>query len=361
MKAWVLHDIGDIRLEERTMPTPGKGEALIRVMAAGICGSDVPRVFRDGAHVMPLVPGHEFSGVVEAVGKESSDWLGKRVGIFPLIPCGECLPCRNGQHEMCRHYSYLGSRRDGGFAEYVIAPVKNLIALPDSVTFEQAAMLEPMAVAVHAMRRLDLSRKPYDVPIGVAGVGTIGMLLVMFLRERGFRKLYVICNKDLQIEKLRALGLKDENICDSRKKDARTFFKERTEGVGVDAFYECVGRNETAVLAIDSVRPGGQVCFAGNPYSDMTFPKDVYWKILRNQITVTGTWNSSFFTSDAVDPVEMNNPTDWEYVVEQLQDGRISPENFILHRFPMAGLLSGLEIMRDKKEDYLKVMVKIGF
>ena len=93
----------------------------------------------------------------------------------------------------------------------------------------------------------------------------------------------------------------------------------------------------------------------------MTFPKDVYWKILRNQITVTGTWNSSFFTSDAVDPVEMNNPTDWEYVVEQLQDGRISPENFILHRFPMAGLLSGLEIMRDKKEDYLKVMVKIGF
>ena len=326
MKAWVLHDIGDIRLEERTMPTPGKGEA--------ICGSDVPRVFRDGAHVMPLVPGHEFSGVVEAVGKESSDWLGKRVGIFPLIPCGECLPCRNGQHEMCRHYSYLGSRRDGGFAEYVIAPVKNLIALPDSVTFEQAAMLEPMAVAVHAMRRLDLSRKPYDVPIGVAGVGTIGMLLVMFLRE---------------------------NICDSRKKDARTFFKERTEGVGVDAFYECVGRNETAVLAIDSVRPGGQVCFAGNPYSDMTFPKDVYWKILRNQITVTGTWNSSFFTSDAVDPVEMNNPTDWEYVVEQLQDGRISPENFISHRFPMAGLLSGLEIMRDKKEDYLKVMVKIGF
>jgi L-iditol 2-dehydrogenase len=358
-------------------------------MAAGICGSDVPRVFRDGAHIMPLIPGHEFSGVVEAVGDERSDWIGKRVGIFPLIPCGECLPCRNGQHEMCRHYNYLGSRRDGGFAEYVIAPVKNLIELPDSVTFEQAAMLEPMAVAVHAMRRLRLTEEYYDdstaridlegggmkipklsevvqkfsvkdVSLGVAGVGTIGMLLVMFLWERGFRKVYVACNKDLQVEKLRAMGLKDENICDSRKMDAGKFFIDRTDGTGVDAFYECVGRNETAVLAIDSVRPGGSICFVGNPYSNMSFSKDVYWKILRNQISVTGTWNSSFFTSDAVDPVDGKNLTDWEYVVRRLQDSKIAPENFISHRFPMEGLIHGLEIMRDKKEDYLKVMVKVG-
>jgi len=103
---------------------------------------------------MPLIIGHEFSGEIAQCGeKADSAWKGKRVGIFPLIPCGECTPCHNKMYEMCRHYSYLDSRRNGAFAEYVSVPEWNLIELPNNVSYEQAAMLEPMAVAAHSMRR----------------------------------------------------------------------------------------------------------------------------------------------------------------------------------------------------------------
>ena len=98
--------------------------------------------------------------------------------VFPLIPCRKCIPCKNKRFEMCRHYSYLGSRSDGGFAEYVAVPVWNLIELPESVSFEQAAMMEPMAVAVHAMREADVQS---DQTVAVIGLGTIGLLLCMFL------------------------------------------------------------------------------------------------------------------------------------------------------------------------------------
>ena len=152
MKAWVLHEIGDFRLEEVEEPELAKEEVLVAVKAAGICGSDIPRVYRTGTYSYPTIPGHEFSGKVVGLGaKADPKWLGKRVGIFPLIPCQNCIPCQNREFEMCRHYSYLGSRRDGGFAEFVAVPQWNLIELPDQVSYEQAAMLEPMAVAVHAL------------------------------------------------------------------------------------------------------------------------------------------------------------------------------------------------------------------
>ena len=123
MKAWVLSDIGNICLNDVDVPNPGPEEVLIRVQAAGICGSDIPRIYESGAHMMPLVTGHEFSGVVEGIGKKASPfWMRKRVGIFPMIPCGHCRPCVTGHPEMCRDYDYIGSRRDGAFAEYVTVP-----------------------------------------------------------------------------------------------------------------------------------------------------------------------------------------------------------------------------------------------
>ena len=153
MKAWVLHGVGDIRFEEVETPQPADGEVLVAVRAAGICGSDIPRIYQTGAHVQPLIPGHEFAGQVVGTGRDvSADWQNRRVGIFPLIPCKNCVSCQKQHYELCRSYSYLGSRRNGGFAEYVTVPAWNLIALPDAVSYEQAAMMEPMAVAVHAMR-----------------------------------------------------------------------------------------------------------------------------------------------------------------------------------------------------------------
>ena len=144
MKAWVLHGVNDIKYEEREKPEIREGEVLLKVEAAGICGSDIPRIYDTGAHVHPISPGHEFAGTV--VKSVDTTLVGKRMGVFPLMPCRSCDMCQLEKYEMCRKYNYLGSRCDGGFAEYVRVPVWNLIELPDEVTFEQAACLEPLAV-----------------------------------------------------------------------------------------------------------------------------------------------------------------------------------------------------------------------
>lgn len=345
MKAYVLHGIGDIRLEEVVKPELQEGEVLVKVGAVGICGSDIPRIYKTGAYSFPLIPGHEFAGTVVETGKNvDAAWCGVRVGVFPLIPCKECGPCRKQQYEMCRHYSYLGSRRDGGFGEYVAVPVENLIALPENVSLQAAAMLEPMAVACHAMRRLTLN---VDTTVAVCGLGTIGLLLVMFLREAGVQNIYVIGNKEFQKKKVLSLGVPEENYCDSRSQDVEKWLLACTNGQGVDAFFECVGKNETVKQAVALTAPGGQIQLVGNPYSEMLLEKDLYWKILRNQLTITGTWNSSFTGSEQ---------DDWHYVLERLQKESISPEEFISHRLPLAELEKGFCIMRDKTEDYVKIM-----
>ncbi len=347
MKAWVLHRAGEIRYEEVRQPEPGEGEVLVAVKAAGICGSDIPRIYQNGAHRMPLIPGHEFSGEVVELGKGAGhEWLYKRVGVFPLIPCRECIACRKGQYEMCRSYSYLGSRRDGGFAEYVTVPAGNLIELPDGVSYEEAAMLEPMAVAMHAMRRVEIRQTDTVV---VCGLGTIGMLLVMFLLNRGIRDVLVIGNKEFQKRMAVETGVPEGNFCDSRTEDVKSWMDIHTGGTGADVFFECVGKNETFSQAVGLAALAGKVCLVGNPYSDMKLEKEIYWKILRNQLTVTGTWNSSFTGK---------HDDDWHDVLGLLKEKKIAPARLISHRLPFAELEQGLHIMRNKSEDYIKIMVK---
>lgn len=349
MKTWILHGIGDFRYEDTEMPELREDEVLIAVKATGICGSDVARVFENGAHRMPLVPGHEFSGEVIRVGAGAEPaWQGKRVGVFPLIPCGTCITCKQKKYEMCRNYSYLGSRRNGGFAEYVAVPEWNLIPLPENVSFAAAAMLEPMAVAVHAMRRLDLKTED---SVLVCGLGTIGMLLALFLREAGVQNVLMVGNKEFQKETVERLGFSAELFCDSSKQNVVEWVKARTEGNGVSAVFECVGKNDTISLAVDCTAPGGKVCLVGNPYTDLHMKKSVYWKILRNQLTVTGTWNSSFTHEES---------DDWNYVLKRLEEGRIVPEELISHKVPLECVGECLEMMRDKTEEYIKVMGVLG-
>ena len=123
---------------------------------------------------------------------------------------------------------------------------------------------------------------------------------------------------------------------------------ERTGGEGTELFFECVGKNETCALAVDTSAAAGTVVLVGNPYSNMCLEKDVYWKILRNQLNITGTWNSSFFHEGA---------DDWNYALERLAKGTVSPAKIISHRFPLEDLAQGLKLMRDKTEEYGKVMI----
>lgn len=345
MKAYVLQSIGDIKLKTVPKPVPEEDEVIVRVNACGICGSDIPRIFRDGAHRMPLIPGHEFSGEITELGKNVDErLLHKRAGVFPLIPCGECAACRKGKYEVCRNYSYLGSRRDGGFAEYVAVPASNLIELPEKVPFEAAAMLEPMAVAAHAVRRVLPCSEDRIV---VCGLGTIGLLLVMVLKEAGFKNIFVIGNKEYQREAVLKMGILKDCFFNGGKGNAEHWLMEKTNGKGADIFFECVGKNETIVQAIDLAAVLGKVCLVGNPFSDIGIPRDTYWKVLRNQLTIIGAWNSSF-TGKSGD--------DWHYVIERLSDNRLMPEELITHRFSMEKLEDGLRIMKDKSEDYIKII-----
>ncbi|SFU65973.1 galactitol-1-phosphate 5-dehydrogenase [Butyrivibrio sp. INlla21] len=416
MKAQVLYDIGEISYADVEKPVPRANEALVKVRACGICGSDIPRIYKTGAHNMPLIPGHEFSGTVEEC-ETAPELVGKRVGIFPLKPCMECAQCKNKHYEMCSNYDYLGSRCDGGFAEYVAVPTWNLLPIPDEITDSEAAMLEPMCVAVHAMRKADLeicagagTQQGHTTPsdanksIFICGLGTIGLLLAMFLRDAGYHNIYCIYNKGIQMEKLVDMGFALSNLWDYREGDPADFVREKTSGAiganagtdatsgtesnttpspGADVFFECIGTSEAYERAVSLTAPLGTVVLVGNPASDMSLKREVYWKILRNQLKLVGTWNSSFYGNPlAAKPVDAatvsantasdaghagaslsHAPTldDWNYVLSRLPEIRksgFSPENLITHRFTLDEMQQGLEIMRDKAEEYIKIMVE---
>ena len=173
------------------------------------------------------------------------------------------------------------------------------------------------------------------------------LFLLMFLLEAGHKNIYAIGNKEFQRQMAKRLGLPAEVFCDSRKQDAEAWLAERTGGAGADVFFECVGRNETVAQAVKMTAPGGRVMLVGNPASDMLLERDIYWKILRNQLTLSGTWNSSF-THEAED--------DWHYVLDRLSRRCIAPADLITHRFSLEELDSGFQIMRDKSEEYIKIM-----
>lgn len=344
MKAQILKNPGTIEYCDTMTPTVKSRECLIKVAASGICGSDISRIYKTGAHVHPIVPGHEFSGTVfDANGsKIVSD--GDRVGVFPLIPCMKCEQCKKKQYEMCKNYSYLGSRCDGGFAEYVAVPEWNLIKLPNEVSFSEAAMLEPLSVAIHAVRKA-VQGKTTDCFVAVYGLGTIGLMVSYVLKSLGYENIIGIGNKDFQKKSFEELGT--GHYVDSRKNSVNTDVKAITEDKGMDVIFECIGKSDTYEASINLASAGGNVMLVGNPFSDMKLEKNIYWKILRNQLTVFGTWNSSF-TNEEDD--------DWHLALKLISERKIDLKKLITHSFPLSELQKGLEIMRDKSEDYIKIM-----
>jgi L-iditol 2-dehydrogenase len=311
MIAWVLHNINDLRLEDVPVPILKPGEALVRVQCAGICSSDIPRIFTSGAYRYPLVPGHEFSGIVEEVcdGRHSS-WLGKRIGIFPLIPCLKCPSCVKGQYETCTSYDYIGSRRNGAFAHYVSVPVWNLIELPDAMDFEMAAMLEPVAVALHAVKMLDFGSV---ADVAVFGTGPIGRLIARWLEIYG-------------VSGVKLVG------------------RGQPANIVADACFEAVGDVDVLQNCMETLRPGGQLVLVGNPNVEFNLGQNLYWKILRKQLKILGSWNSRFHD-------------DWNEAVAKIQSGELFLSDLITHRYALSELRQALEMMRNRSGHRCKVMI----
>ncbi len=171
----------------------------------------------------------------------------------------------------------------------------------------------------------------------------------MFLLEAGYKNIYAVGNKDLQKNKAVELGLSADDFCDSRKEDVNEWIKEKTDGAGADVLFECVGRNETVSQCLQNAAYEAQIVFVGNPASDIQIEKKDWWIILRRQLRITGTWNSSYTRRD---------DDDWNYVMKRLADGKVNPELLITHKLRFEDLGRGFGLMRDRSEEFIKVMGK---
>lgn len=341
MKAYVLEDIVKLEYKDVDLPEIAEDEALVEIKATGICASDIPRIFETGTYTFPTIPGHEFSGVVRAV-KGNSKWLNKRVGVFPLIPCKRCQQCLEKKYEMCKQYSYLGSRTDGGFAEYVKVPIWNLIELPENITYEKAAMIEPAAVALHAIRKLDIQMINNAV---VYGAGTIGLLCGMWLRKLGVENVMIVAKHPTQKEFAKKMGF--NNVCGIYDVDPVEWILNFTDNKGAQVVFECVGSNESIINSILSAQPCGKIVVVGNPKEDTEIPKNAYWQILRKQLEIVGSWNSTF------DHIESD---DWHITLRGIEDGTLPVHKLITHKILFENLNQGLIILKEKKEYAVKIM-----
>ena len=343
MKALVLHAPGDLRLEERPDPVPGPGEALLRIRASGICGSDIARVMTKGTYSFPMIPGHEFAGEVVSLGPGTDpSLLGRTCAAFPLLPCRACDSCAIGEYAACRSYDYFGSRRDGGFAELLAVPAWNLVPAPDGLSFEEAAMAEPAAVALHALRRGGLSAGD---DTGVAGAGPVGLLLAAWARVGGSRRVFLWDIDPRRVAFARSLG--HDRAFDSRETDPVEAIREATGGRMLDLAVEGAGVSATLEQCLRAARPGGVVVAMGHPAGAMTLSREGYWEILRKQLDLRGTWNSSYTDLPK---------NEWKLVLETMADGRLDTKPFITHRLRLEDGPEAFRTLLARSEFSNKVM-----
>ena len=330
-------------METRTKPIAGPGEVLLKVRACGICGSDIPRVFSKGTYSFPTVPGHEFAGEIEAVGEGVDESLiGRGAAVFPLLPCRCCSACEIGQYALCENYSYMGSRCDGAFAEYMTVPQWNLSLMPEGVSYEEAAMAEPAAVAVHALRQSGVG---IGDTVLIYGAGPIGLMIAQWADIWGAGQTLLV---DIDEEKLSfARGLGMANTCNAAVSDVRAWVSERTGGRGADVTIEGAGSSVSLENAMYTTRPFGQVVLMGNPAGDMTLTQKGYWEILRKNLKIIGTWNSYYASL----PVN-----EWQLVLGFIGSGKLRLAPLITHRVPIEGIGEALKMIRDRSEFTIKVM-----
>lgn len=344
MKACVLHHIGDLRYEDVNDPALKPGEVLVKIKASGVCGSDIQRVWEKGTYSFPTIPGHEFAGEIIAAADDSGQHLiGKRAAVFPLLPCRSCDACRIGEYAQCSDYNYFGSRCDGGFAEYICVPVWNLVIVPDTLSYEEAAMIEPAAVAVHALRQAGIT---VGDNVAIFGAGPIGLMLASWARLWGADKTILVDIDQGKIAFARSLGFED--IINSAEEDAAAGIKKLTNGRGADVAVEGAGVSAALEQCLKCTRMFGNVVAMGNPIREMTLTQKGYWELLRKQLKISGTWNTSYNSF----------PTnDWALAASYMSQQKLKVSPFITHRLPLQDCPAALEMMRDKTEFYNKVMI----
>jgi L-iditol 2-dehydrogenase len=341
MNAAVLHGPGDLRYEQVPLPEIGPGEALVRVRASGVCGSDVPRVLDPGgAYFYPLIPGHEFAGEVAALGEGVTGVaVGDTVAVIPIVPCGACEACARGLAFHCTRYGYLGSRSPGGFAEYVAAPAGNLVPLPAGVEPLHGALAEPLAVGAHVLRRAGLAAGD---TVAVWGLGAIGNLIAQLAPQFGAARAIGVDVDERKIALALACGIAP--LVNGLQPDAVEQILSVTEGRGVDVAVEASGAVSALQQVLPATRRLGHVGLVGRAERDVTVPWPVYVQILRRELTLAGVWG--FDQRDS-----------WERVLGLLGAGRLTVAPLITHTVPLAEAGRIVRALRDQSEFFGKVML----
>ncbi len=263
MKSIRLHGTGNLQIQEEPVPVAGAGEKLVRVKSVGVCGSDLHWFgeggIGDAKLEHPLVLGHEMAGI-------TSD--GQRVAIDPAIPCGDCEFCDRGHPNLCSNLIFAGhGKTDGSLREWMAWSERSLVPIPDSLSDDDGALLEPLGVAIHAV---DLGKLKAGMKVGVFGCGPIGLLILQVAGLSGAAKIIATDRLPHRVEAARAFGASDAFLADAEDLRTLEMVRSATAGRGVDVAFEAAGTQEAVEASFAAVSAGGKVILAGIPDDDRT-------------------------------------------------------------------------------------------
>jgi L-iditol 2-dehydrogenase len=329
---------GQIEFREVSRPAPAEGEVIIEVKRIGVCGSDI-HVYH-GLHPYtpyPVVQGHEVSGVIAEVdGGVKGLAPGDRVVFMPQVTCGECYPCRHGMYHICDHLKVMGFQTSGAAQEYFPVPAEMVLKLPEHVTLDEAAMVEPVSVAVHVLGR---AGSVAGQKVLVLGAGTIGNLVGQVAQAMG-AEVMITDVSDYKLEKARACGL--VNAFNPTRQDLGQAILDTFGPDKADLIFECVGVQPTITQAVELARKGSTIVVVGvfgkKPEVDLGLVQD-------RELSLVGTL--------------MYQKRDYERAIELVAGGKLCLGQMITHRFDFKDYLAAYEAIEASNGQYMKVMIDL--
>lgn len=332
--AAVLIDVNHFELQRKTLRQLKENEVVVKVMSCGVCGSDLVRVYEKGAYLKNIVLGHEFSGTVIKTNESDKYLLNQKVAVFPLIPCKNCEYCKSEKYNLCTKYSYLGSRTDGGLAEMVIVPKENLITLQNNISYDEAALIEPMAVALRGLKKLNnLSHSN----VLILGLGPVGILCGMLCKVLGVTEVIGIDRNGYKCDSAKSVGFDD---C----------IKDGTSIIGkqINIIIDCCGSSKLLDENIKLMKKEGSILIIGNHEKNFILSPESMSSIIRGEIKIIFSWNSL-----AVD--NFNN--DWKICKDYLSKGKINVKPLITHTVPLDDVIKIFDKIHNKEIESIKVIV----
>jgi len=340
MKAIVYEGPGKLVVKEVPKPQVGPNDALIKVRAAGICGSDLEMARGNRPDVIPpRIPGHEVAGEVAKTGSQVTRFqAGDRVVVEPILSCGQCRNCRVGRHNICKELRFVGVHTDGAFAEFLVMPERRVYKIPEQFSYEEAAVLEPTAVGVHVVKRAKIS--PGDSVV-ILGAGPIALQIAQVARSAGADYIIMTDVLDYRLELARKLAA--DLVINSRKEDPLPYVNQVTDGEGADVIIEAVGLSKTILQTMDLVRVGGRILIAGLSVERFITEPPTFWmRQLLKEVTIE---TSRSYAAD-----------DWAVAIKLATRGDVNCKALVTHKFPLDEALRAYEVADKKLENSVKVL-----